>query len=573
MAKKNTKREFSYTRPILIGGDTYPATDSFIIDENGNKTKGKIFTDANGQYYTMDGNNNISPVMISQPLDGVTVSAQNLRKYPSFLEQSLTLSNDNTKVENAPHREYNTHLKENAERGAREHALWDKEHPNAAAWRDAATAVPFAVASYPFIGGAAEYMGGTALGQGFTRGLGYLPGAARNSTWLPWADAALTSYFGANGMQDIQNGRFTPETAVDLAGGAEILAKNFNMFDRMLAARRPVTRNPKNINSEIIYDKDGFPISGIEGVDDGGNWEDVDLGDFSSSPLDNFIISYPLKGKKRIPNDIKKEVAQKYTDFINSNDYQNRLKMAGLEDHWDYMKKLTDRRVNGRNYITGEKYFPSQIKPIIDNNPNIEGQSGVVPFISSSGELSLKNSSYGVTLKEDLPSEKLAPTLMHEIAHWATGNARTIINDEKYNPAFLFRNPNNIVDIMRYNESIAPNISLSKYMNSIPTSTPKSIISKKIRRYNYLKDPQEKRARAMTIYQQAKDNGLSTDAFIDSYTKDGKIVGYAPEYLRDMGKIFTVDNLKKYLRNFLSIAAPIGLGDSLDLNNDDYNYE
>lgn len=148
MAKKNTRREFSYTRPILIGENTYPSTDSIIIDENGNKTKGKIFTDANGQYYTIDGNNNISPVMISKPLD-------------------------------------------------------------------AATAVPFAVASYPFIGGAAEYMGGTALGQGLTRGLGYLSGAASNSTWLPWADAALTSYFGANGMQDIQNGRFTPETAMD----------------------------------------------------------------------------------------------------------------------------------------------------------------------------------------------------------------------------------------------------------------------------------------------------------------------------------------------------------------------
>ena len=237
MAKKNTRREFSYTRPILIGGDTYPATDSFIIDENGNKTKGKIFTDANGQYYTMDGNNNISPVMISQPLDGVTVSAQNLRKYPSFLEQNLTLSNDNTKVENAPHREYNTHLKENAERGAREHATWDKEHPNAAAWRNFATAIPFGVAAIPLVVGAGSTLLSTGIGQAAKYGLTTL----MENPFIAGANDVLGLGFAGKGMYDISQGKFTPETAMDIAGGYGLMFKGFNSLEnfakRMKAAR------------------------------------------------------------------------------------------------------------------------------------------------------------------------------------------------------------------------------------------------------------------------------------------------------------------------------------------------
>lgn len=71
---------------------------------------------------------------------------------------------------------------------------------------------------------------------------------------------------------------------------------------------------------------------------------------------------------------------------------------------------------------------------------------------------------------------------------------------------------------------------------------------------------QEKRARAYSILQQARDSGMSTDEFIDFYTTDkGNIAKYAPVQLRQMGAILTAENLKKYLRNFLSIATPIGI--------------
>lgn len=70
---------------------------------------------------------------------------------------------------------------------------------------------------------------------------------------------------------------------------------------------------------------------------------------------------------------------------------------------------------------------------------------------------------------------------------------------------------------------------------------------------------QEKRARAYSIYQQAKNNGMTTDDFVDVYTENGKIASYAPYELKDMGSILTLDNLKKYLRNFLSVGMPIGI--------------
>lgn len=113
-------------------------------------------------------------------------------------------------------------------------------------------------------------------------------------------------------------------------------------------------------------------------------------------------------------------------------------------------------------------------------------------------------------------------------------------------------------DIMSYDERIAPNILLVDYMKGM-SKAPREEFIKKMSDYKYLTDPQEKRARAYSILQQAKKNNLSTDDFVDVYTENGKIAPYAPYELQDMGSILTLDNLKKYLRNFLSISMPIGI--------------
>lgn len=152
--RRYNTREFSYTRPIMFQGEYYPSADSVISDEYGNKTEGRIFADANGQYYTKDRDNNVFPVMPVENLDDVVITAQDKRE-PLLFNRYLT-RNDKTQVNNLPHREYNTSLKANAERGAKEHALWDKEHPNLASWRDAATAVPFGIASIPLVAGGGQ---------------------------------------------------------------------------------------------------------------------------------------------------------------------------------------------------------------------------------------------------------------------------------------------------------------------------------------------------------------------------------------------------------------------------------
>lgn len=247
----------------------------------------------------------------------------------------------------------------------------------------------------------------------------------------------------------------------------------------------------------------------------------------------------PLKGLTRIPTDIKADAAQRYTNFINSEDYQQRLQRAGLEDHWEYMKKLTDREVN-RSY-----YFPGSVEKVINNDPKVRGIS--VPF-------------EGITLKEDLKSSEIFPTLNHEISHWATKGVGTSRPMNWIESLLYKENVVPVGDIMRYNEGIVPNKSWREVAEQIKQGD-KVVKNKK--EYGYLIDSQEKRARAYSIYQQAKDSGMSTDEFVDFYTTDkGNIAKYAPAQLRQMGAILTTENLKKYLRNFLSIATPIGIAET-----------
>ncbi len=217
MTNKTNNRIFSYNRGIRYGDNTYPSSDATLVDENGQQWQGPIFADANSQYYTMQDGKAV-PVMPVHTLDEVTVTAPKKHKTASdYFGDYLTMSNDATKVFNTPHRDYNTHLAERAIRGAQSHAAWEQEHPNLAAWSYAAGAAPFAVASAPLVAGVGDALAGTAIGQGITNGLGLVSNAASNSTWLPWVDAAATSYFGAHGLQEMANGNFTPETALEVA--------------------------------------------------------------------------------------------------------------------------------------------------------------------------------------------------------------------------------------------------------------------------------------------------------------------------------------------------------------------
>lgn len=494
MPDNNTTREFSYSLPITYKGVSYPSAPANILTD-GQQTPGNVFADANGNYFVLGDNGTAKSVMPVHSLDEVVVTPSRENLLSSQFNEFLTQSNDQTQVLNIPHREYNPHLKNKTIKGALSHNLWEQEHPNLSAWSQALSAVPFAVASTPLIGTAGQSVMATTAGQAARAGITSLMSN-------PIVDAANTGLglgFGVKGAYDVSQGEFTPETAMDLAGGAGLMFKSLTGLDK---ARR-ITNFAKS----------------SEGT---------------TSNMDT-----PLKGLTRIPTDIKADAAQRYINFINSEDYQQRLQRAGLEDHWEYMKKLTDREVN-RSY-----YFPGSVEKVINNDSKVRGIS--VPF-------------EGITLKEDLKSSEIFPTLNHEISHWATKGVGTSRPMNWIESLLYKENVVPVGDIMRYNEGIVPNKSWREVAEQIKQGD-KVVKNKK--EYGYLIDSQEKRARAYSIYQQAKDSGMSTDEFVDFYTTDkGNIAKYAPAQLRQMGAILTTENLKKYLRNFLSIATPIGIAET-----------
>lgn len=497
MPSNNTSREFSYSRPITYKGVSYPSAPANLLTD-GQQTPTNVFADANGNYFVLGDNGTAKSVMPVHTLDDVVVTPSKENLLSAQFNEYLTQSNDKTQVLDTPHREYNPHLRNKAVKGALSHNLWEQEHPNLTAWSQALSAVPFAVASVPLVGALGQSALATTAGQTARAGIASL----MSNPIVEAANTGLGLGFAAKGVYDVSQGKFTPETAMDLAGGAGLIFKSLTGLDR---ARRA-----------------------------------VNLAKSSESVSSN--IDTPLKGLTRIPTDIKADAAQRYTNFINNEDYQSRLQRAGLEDYWDYMKNLTDRKVNGRDY------FPGHVRTVI--NPKKPGTVGLSNTNPSSPI-------YGITLKESLPSYKISPFLNHEVSHWATENIGTnrlvnwlITNIDK-------ENVTPIGDIMRYNESLVSNKpwkEVTKQMKQGNTTI------KSKGEYKYLIESQEKRARAHAISQQAKDSNMSTDEFVDFYTTDsGNIAKYAPIQLRQMGDILTPENLKKYLRNFLSVGAPIGI--------------
>lgn len=189
-----------------------------------------------------------------------------------------------------------------------------QEHPNLASWRDLALTTPFAVAAYPFMVGASS----TAAGQTATSGLTWLSNAAKATPWIqkswPWADAALTSIFGAHGLNEMRQGRFTPETALEVApliGNAIKAGKlatnsvkkvpqttrtNVNYED---VAGSAIEENPFKYKSSILNasPKEFYYLNKISGK--------------PAYPSDNIVdngIEYAVDTYKGLPSEIIKEM-------------------------------------------------------------------------------------------------------------------------------------------------------------------------------------------------------------------------------------------------------------------------
>lgn len=170
---------------------------------------------------------------------------------PNINQDAYVESNDNIWINNG--RNKNSHLEYRGSRGAKDHALWDKEHPNIAKWRDIATAVPFAVASAPLasgIGIGGNAIAATKVGKNITSGLNFLSKAASNTKLATgtksltgvglgnWFNSLLTSGFGAHGVdKSIKEKAISPETVLEVAPVGQVvnpITKSLVPYSRLL---------------------------------------------------------------------------------------------------------------------------------------------------------------------------------------------------------------------------------------------------------------------------------------------------------------------------------------------------
>jgi hypothetical protein len=151
----------------------------------------------------------------------------------------LTTSNDNTWT-TSNRNPKNPHLQDRVTKGAKSHALWEKEHPVLSTWGNVLGAVPFAVALAPLAAAAgsgiaalAGAAAATSAGQAITAGLAPLATAASTSVagapLYTWADVGLSSLFGAHGVQTaINEGGISPTTALERATLGRLAKPMFN---------------------------------------------------------------------------------------------------------------------------------------------------------------------------------------------------------------------------------------------------------------------------------------------------------------------------------------------------------
>lgn len=137
-----------------------------------------------------------------------------------FYNDEIIQHNDNTKVLNIPHRNYNQALQRKFQRGAKQNAAWDKDHPVAAKWRNVATTIPFVVAAAPFAT--------AAINTG--KVIRTIPKVAKTINTItkspvgkiiskakPYVNETLALSGITHGVNEIKNTGFTPQAALDLS--------------------------------------------------------------------------------------------------------------------------------------------------------------------------------------------------------------------------------------------------------------------------------------------------------------------------------------------------------------------
>ena len=245
--------------------------------------------------------------------------------------------------------------------------------------------------------------------------------------------------------------------------------------------------------------------------------------------------------REPIPFSEKQAAAQRMNDFIHSADYIHKQKQAGLTDtEISDFQDMVARRLNSGD-------FPAYYSRI-----NADGMSIALPKPIG-----------GIYMKRGLSPEDFLNAFDHEAAHYSTVNFGKSGNP--YNKLARLvnkENPTTIEKMMDYNSGIVPlrpksdalKIRKDRGLKTDATwlNKPKSQIL-----LDYFQNDQAIRSNAYAIVQDAERRGMSVDDYIDFCTSPGgEIYRAAPTPIKYLNYVFTPENMKKFLKGFLSISAP-----------------
>ena len=177
------------------------------------------------------------------------------------IQDYTTESNDNTKVNNVQHRQYNQHLKQRTIAGAKSNALWEKEHPTLSTLGYTAAAAPFVVASAPALIPAGDALAGSTIGKGISSILTN-PYFNTAMTASGGADAANKIYHGQYGKSPIQD-TFTAMESIPLITAAPKIVNGISSIGKPLLNFTSQFYKPVIPNKTSSYNPSEVPQTSI----------------------------------------------------------------------------------------------------------------------------------------------------------------------------------------------------------------------------------------------------------------------------------------------------------------------
>lgn len=237
-----------------------------------------------------------------------------------MMNDASVASSDNTYLADSG-KEQNPNLKYQGLQGAMANAAWEKEHPYLSKASLAASAVPFAVAAYPFAAGAGE------AAYPFVE-------SAMQSSWFPYADAGLTAIGGADAANDIYNGNVNAMTALEIAPMAQIF--------------KPLTYSLKGAANTVrnLYDE-------------GALWDRYTtlggrFGNYSDNPFVNVYATaarrFGLPDKPRVPADAMRKLKFENGEIIPINNGEVTFTGGRTTAGKPHMNSTTDRQVTRHKF-------------------------------------------------------------------------------------------------------------------------------------------------------------------------------------------------------------------------------